>query len=68
MRKIENKTCKIGAENLRILSRLPATPSAAHPEPVADAGLGASGAATTLVGRCARDPHSFKRVNPTSGS
>ncbi len=60
MREIERQTRKIGREDLRHIGGRERCRLRLVPQPIANAGLGAAGAAAALIGRRARDPHGLK--------
>ena len=57
VREIKHQAAEIGGENFRARRRLERGGLRLVPQPVADAGLGTSGAAAPLVGGGARHPH-----------
>ena len=57
LRQIEHEAGEVCGENFRPVGGFERCRLRLLPEPVADAGLGAAGATTTLVGRRARDAH-----------
>ncbi len=60
LRKIEHEAGQIGGENFRLAVGLERSGLRLVPEPVADAGLRAAGAAAALIGGGARDPHGLQ--------
>ena len=64
LRQIEHEGRQIGGQNFRPRVRLQRSGLRLVPQPVADAGLGAAGAAAALVGGGARDAHGFQPRQP----
>jgi len=67
MGEVEHEAGKIGGENFRPVGRLERGGLRLVPQPIADAGLSAPGAAAALVGGGARDPHGLEPGEPHVG-
>ncbi len=67
MGEVEHEAGKIGGENFRPVGGLERGGLRLVPQPIADAGLGAAGAAAPLVGGGARDPHGLEPGEPHVG-